>query len=352
MPTPVAQSVSIVSGSTVPLDAVLAFTARTYGPDAHQASADLYRWYYDANPHRTAGEHAVVAVAGNGEVVGLANRLFMRWNVHGPIVTIPGISDLVTDPAHRQGGLGLRLAMRAVQGLEHAFVNGSNPNSSPLFRGLKYQELTGAYWGRALLAPLRAGWRYGLHRVSGVRPGRPPSFRTKIPAGYNATTTPDDDLLDLLATFLNNAPANVKLHWTTEGLRWRFFHPLGPRHVLLFSTGGAGALTAAMLLSMGTRLGLLTARPIAYRCDDGAFPGLLGAALTLCRANGIDVLSAFTFDAAEVRAMEASGLRRQQQAPATFFYHKRRVEAALFSDALVQGAASDLGLEGMGGKGV
>ena len=163
----------------MPLEAVLAFAARAYGPDAHQASADLYRWYYDANPHRPAGEHAIVAVAGNGEVVGLANRLFMRWNVHGPIVTIPGISDLVTDPAHRQGGLGLRLAMRAVQGLEHALVNRVERQQ---LAALPRAEVPGAH-GRVL----GAGAAGPAARRLAVRPaprigrpaGAPPFLRNK-----------------------------------------------------------------------------------------------------------------------------------------------------------------------------
>lgn len=342
------QRVTIRPGSAVPLDAILEFTRRTYGPASHQATERFHRWCYQRNPNRSEElGGAIVAVREDGRVVATVNRLLMAWNVEGVIMPIPAIGDLAVDEEERKGGLGLRMVMRSVQGAQHAFVNGSNPNSSPLFRGLKYQELTGAFWGRLVLAPVRAAARHGLYRAFGRSPGDHTLLTPRTPDGFTATADPTDELLLRLAAFLNAAPATIKPHWDVPSLRWRFFDAEGPRHLLLFAGDTTGTITAAMLLSAGPRHGIHLCRPIAWRCADAAsFSDLLRTAIRLARSSGMDAMAAFSFDPVEAQVMERSGLKRTATAPATFFHHKRRDDAQRFSSPLIQGAVSDMGLEG------
>ncbi len=346
-PTP--PRTTIVPGSEVPLEAILTFARRIYGTHSHQAKEAYYRWS-GANPAHPAATaaHAVVAITATGEVVGLVNRIPMTWLVDGKPQVIPGIGDLSVDEEHRKGGLGLRLIMQSTRGSEHAFVNGSNPNSSPLFRGLKYQEITGAFWGRALLAPVSTSWRYGLYRLTRIGPRPPGPVHAMVHGRFAVTTTPDDALLGRIAGYLNLAPAATKLQWTVDTLRWRFFHPLGPHHLLIHSADRDNTPEAVMVLSIGSRRGLRIGRILAHRCDtEKAFGELLGAAKAIGKTGGVDVLAGFTFAPSEARVMRAAGLHGIRNPPATFFFHKRRIEEPLFQDVLVQGAASDLGLEGI-----
>ncbi|MCB0808002.1 MAG: hypothetical protein KDB96_01880 [Flavobacteriales bacterium] len=339
---PSSPKVSLTTGTKAGVDRILSFTRLTYGADAHQAHEGTLEWMYEACPLVPEGLDALIAAQDEeGHVVGLVNRLYLNWSLEGSIVTMPSIGDLAVSPTHRAGGLGLRLAMAAVRGADHAFVNGSNPNSSPLFRGLRYQELVGAAWYRTILRPVRAGVRLGMHRL-GLRPGaRIPSPGTVD--GYQCTGSPGGSELDALAALLNDHSAPVKPWWDRSLLTWRFFHPKGPRHVLVHDPG----CQAALLLSFGVRRGLRMARPIAYRAqDEDGTRALLQAGMKVSRNMGADVLLAFTFDPAEKRILEDLGARRAPSVPGTFFHHRdRRGNVAMFEQAWVQGAASDLGLE-------
>jgi hypothetical protein len=337
--------VSIVPGTEAGLDAITAFARATYGPHAHQALPAYYRWLYTENPGCERGlDHMLVAVEEGGAVVGFVNRMWLRWTVHGEAMAIPSIGDLALGEAQRKGGLGLRLVLAATRDVDHAFVNGSNPNSSPLFRGLKYQEVTGCVWVRALLRPVSAGLHHGLYRVLGRSRGLPDPVRWEVPAPYRATKAPDAGTMERMCALFNAHPAAVKPLWELDGFAWRFFHPRGPQHVLVHDE----TVHAAMLVSMGLHRGVVVARPIAWRCTDkDRFKPLLGAALALARSAGAEVFAGFTSEPQEAAAMEALGLRRTAEVPGTFFHHRRKAEADRFTDLLVQGAASDLGFDAL-----
>lgn len=337
---------TIVTGLEVDRQAILDFAQRTYGAHAHQARANHLEWSYVQNPHAPDGlGHMLVARTEEGRVAGFVNRFLVDWQVHDRTVAIPAITDLAVDEQDRQGGLGLRLVMSAVKGVEHAFVNGSNAHSSPLFRGLKYQEVPGGWWMRRVLAPLRGGTRLLLHKTLGQVPVTSGFLTTaELASGVRLHDRPDDALLAQVVTLFHTDPAPIKLHWTIEGLRWRFFHPLGPRHLMLSTTTSSGALSSVMLMAAGMQRGIQVCRPVAFRCPDPAhFELLLGTAMRHAKRHGVDACIAFTFDPNEARAMQRLGLARQPVTPATFFHHARRGMPFDPQELRIQGAASDIG---------
>jgi hypothetical protein len=341
---------SLLSGTDVPMERILAFAGRVYGRNAHQAMASFYQWEYTENPNCPNGLGSmIVAVDGSQQVVGFINRVYLTWDVRGEQVTIPALVDFAVDDAHRQGGVGLRLILKSTSDLGHAFINGSNPNSAPVFRSLKYQELEGGQWFRKILSPLRGGLRYALHKIGGGVPASPLRFAQWASSTAHLSAAPDDALLRQLANLLNDGPAQVKPFWTVETLRWRFFHPLGPRHLLIHRSFSDGTMSAALLISCGPVRGLNACRVIAHGCTDPQqFRDLLSEALRMAEGSGVDVFFAFTFERSEADVLAAMGFAEQPRTPNAFFFHKRRKDAELFRSVLVQGAASDLGFEAVG----
>lgn len=341
--------VKIIRGNDAPLAAVLEFCRTVYGPHAHQAMPAYYQWAYDENPNCPEGrESLVIACDEEGRVVGTMNRLLMEWDVKGERMVIPALGDFAVETEHRKGGLGLRMALSSTKGLEHAFVNGSNPHSSPLFRALKYQELQGGRWFRKVLNPVRASTRYLWHRLGGATQPSNLLLAQQAIEGYHVSDSPDQRLLAGLATLLNSAPAAVKLHWTAESVHWRFFHPIGPRHIVFYTADNGGTPTGALFISVGERKGLTVCRLIAHQCSDSAaFAPLLRVAMDLIRRSGTDVFMAFSFNANEANDLMAAGMREQENPPATFFHHRRQANSMDPDEVLVQGAASDLGMEAM-----
>ncbi|MGB3525241.1 MAG: hypothetical protein WBB32_04675 [Flavobacteriales bacterium] len=339
----------IVRGNDAPLASVLSFCRVVYGAHSHQANPEYYQWAYTENPNCPDGlDSMVIACDEAGRVVGTMNRLLMEWEVEGERMVIPALGDFAVDIAHRMGGLGLRMALSSTKGVEHAFVNGSNPHSSPLFRALKYQELKGGKWFRKVYNPLRASRKYLWHRMGGSpRPTHLLLAEQKI-EGLHASASPNDLLLSGLADLLNSANCTVKLHWTADSVWWRFFHPSGPRHIVLYNSAPDGSPTNALLVSVGQRMGLNVCRLIAHQCSDTAqFPHLLRSVMALLRRSGTDAFMAFTFNAKEADDLLAAGMREQKDPPATFFHHRRQTNAMAPHEVLVQGAASDLGMEAM-----
>ncbi len=337
----------IVPATEALLPAIREFAQREYGPNSHQASGSFHQWLYQENPNCPNGlASMVVAVDDAQQVVGFINRVFMTWEVQGEKHSIPAIVDFAVDPDHRQGGLGLRLVLRCTSDIAHAFINGSNPNSAPLFRSLKYQELDGGHWFRKILSPIRAPFRYGLHRINKGMPSPHALLDQQGVAPYATSSDPDHALLQQLAALLNGADADVKLFWTVETLRWRFFHPLGPKHLLVHTSHSDGSLSNAMLISAGPVRGLNVGRLIAHRTKSIAeFAQMLTTVLSLARRAGLDAFLTATGDAQEASVFRDAGATELDTTRGTFFFHKRRDDHELFRHVLVQGAASDLGFE-------
>jgi hypothetical protein len=344
--------VSILRGNGASLASILDFCGKTYGPHAHQATPGYYQWAYNENPNCPDGlDSLVIACDNEGRVIGMMNRLLMEWEVNGDRMVIPALGDFAVDAAHRKGGLGLRMALTSTKGVEHAFVNGSNPHSSPLFRALKYQELKGGRWFRKVLNPVRASCRYIWYRLGGSARPTHRLLAQHVTDGHHVSGSPNDLLLAGLAELLNSASSTVKPYWTASTVRWRFFHPDGPRHIVLYTSDAAGTPTNAMFISAGHRLGLTVCRLIAHQCSDPtSFAHLLNVAIDLLQRSGIDVLMAFTFNTLEANDLIDAGMREQRDPPATFFHHHRKANIMAPEDVHVQGAASDLGMEAMHGS--
>lgn len=342
--------VTVVSGSPAYQASCLNFARREYGKNSYQALASFYKWQYELNPNCPNGLSAMLlAVDESNNVVGFVNRTFMEWSVKGERMIIPAIVDLSVKSTHRNGGVGLRLILKATSECAHAFINGSNANSAPLFRSMKYQQLEDARWFRKILSPVRGALRFGRHKLTGSLPEQHRMFAQRqatVDDRFRTYTEPDAGILNKLTEFLNGAEQEIRPHWTMESVRWRFFDPLGPRHLLLIEDDVNGSAKNAMLISAGPTRGLNICRLVAHRTQNVLdFKNMLAYALRLARSSGVDAFIAFSFDATEADAIAAVGFSKLKQAPGTFFYHKRKKDAEIFQNVLIQGAVSDFGFE-------
>ncbi len=337
----------IITGSAAHLAGVRHLASSMYGAGAHQGKETFHAWCYGHDPHCPPHvEGPVVAVTDDGRVTGMMDKLYMAWNVEGTIMRFPSTCNLAIVPESRKGGLGVRLVLAYMRGEEHVLVSGANAQSAPLYRSLKYQELTGAFWGWRLLAPVRAAWRYGMHRALGREVAMVGDALSGEVGGHPYTSAPDAATLDALALLLNDRPHAVRPHWTAAGLHWRCFHPQGPRHVLVHAPGAQGAMEGALVMAIGRRHGLRTARFIAYNAPGpGRLADLFAAGIAWCRRHDVDVVGVFTLEPHEADLLRRTGFRPRRHPPATFFHHRDR--ARRFDDVLVQGISWDMGLEGM-----
>jgi hypothetical protein len=342
-----AARITVVPGTEDLHTAVLLHARAMHGEHAHQASAGYRHWLYNCAPHVPEGLAAMrVALDEHQQVVGIADRLFLPWVVHGTVERIPALIDLSVRADQRTGGAGVRLILGASGDVQHLFVNGSNTNSAPVFRGLRYQEFTGGFWGRRVLAPIATAWQLARRTVLAA-----PTFafdpgRMLHHLGSDATTNPADGLLEELAALASTDTTPVRPHWTAEILRWRFFHPEGPRHLLLAARSPGGALLHALVATVGTHRGLHVLRPMLH-LGDAALLRTQGAPRLVRAAQraGVHVMAVFAWDSAEADVWRTLGCHARKDTPGTFFHHRKRIDADRFNDIRIPAAASDLGFD-------
>ena len=345
-----APKVTIVPGSAGYLESLFSFARLEYGRSSHQTLASFYNWQYERNPNCPDGlAGLLLAVDEANNVVGFINRTFMEWSINGEIMIIPTLSDLAVKTTYRTGGAGLRLILKATSNCAHAFVNGSNANSTPLFHSLGYQSLDGARWLKKILNPIWGGFRYGWHKLQGGLPKPHQLFaQNRHPDACNIRTyfAPPADTLKQLTEFLNGSEQKIKQHWTIESVRWRFFDPSGPTHLLLIEDNAKGTIINAMVISVGPTRGINVCRLVAHRSQSiSDFHKMLEYSVKVAKVSGVDAFFAFSFDQLEVQAIGSAGFTDAKQSPGTFFYHKRKKDAESFRNVLVQGAGSDYGFE-------
>jgi GNAT superfamily N-acetyltransferase len=342
-----AARITVVPGNEGLHDAVRSHAALMHGAWAHQASARYRHWLYSCAPHVPEGIAAMrVALDEQQRVIGIADRMFLPWMVHGTVERIPALIDLSVREEHRSGGAGVRLILSASTDVSHLYVNGSNANSAPVFRGLRYQELTGAFWGRMVLSPLGTAWKLARQRIA-ASPGAAFDMGRMLPhLDLEATTTPTAAVLNELAALAASDPVPVRPHWTADMLHWRFFHAEGPPHVLLVQRSPARAIQHALIATVGIHRGLHVLRPLLQLGDVRLLRTHTAPTLVREAARaGVHVMAVFAWDTNESQVWRSLGCLERKDVPGTFFQHKRRSDMERFNHVRVPAAASDLGFD-------
>ena len=177
----------------------------------------------------------------------------LNWSLEGSIVTMPSIGDLAVSPTHQAGGLGLLAGhgRRARRGpcLRERIEPGNN---SPLFRGLRYQELVGAAWYRTILQLGPGGVRLGMHRLGA------PAHWIPIPGHGRWLSMPDRRAGANSMPCLVERPSCQLKPGGTDRCSWRFFHRRSASCV-----GARSGCRGGPALSFGVGVACRMARPIA-----------------------------------------------------------------------------------------
>jgi len=311
----------------------------------YQSEESYLRWLYDENPVAPArwGFH-VACVSGN--IVGCVHRLGLEWLVRGESTVVPAIHNLMVEERYRKGA-GLMLILASTSGCRHAFVPGVGPELSPVYEKLGYQQVD-TTWFREVLAPIRGAASIISNRALGPREFRLSVGRLRVAAQlaggrFSIDDRPSDSLLGEIAARMNEEPTvDASPAYSADVLRWRFFHPLGPRHILIHSRVNPGDLFA--VVSLGERNGAILARCVSFRAGDSeGMKSLLLRCRVAAVVAGAHILQIDCAPSPISGLLRRSGARTRGDAPKSFFFHRRRREA--FSSYRFTGLVGDFGLE-------
>lgn len=325
----------------------LDFARESWGEDSYQAKPAYLDWLYRENPAADAGEpDFLLALTERGELAGAIHRMDLPWDINGRIEAVPAAHNLFIREEYRTG-IGLYLLLAMMKEREHVFCPSQVPPLADTLGRLRWQEAS-VRWYRRILSPASAALRLARTRLPGRGLSRRPTATALAPsprnlgAGVHATATPGIEIIEKLSRAMTERLARFreKPHWTPEMIQWRFFHPAGPKHLLVHDQDGE-----YLVISVGQRHGLNTSRIIEGSCaEPEKMAPLVRATEKFLSRQGVHVLLAFTADEQLQAALEGAGWRPLNgHSRKTFFYHRNK--STRFTRYAFNASAGDFGFE-------
>lgn len=317
------------------LDAVLALSRAQYGADAYQADPRYFDWLYSDNPWGR-GTHDCLVADQDGQVVGAIHRMVLAAHGGGENKVVLSLQNHFMTPQARSGA-GMLLLKRATRNGDVAFSPGVQGRLAESYRRLGYTEIAG-FWFTLPVNVIRMVRDIALLRLKSysafhVRVGR---LAIRFPK-LIVTHDPPAELLDALATAMTTSVAPdgaVRIAWSRDAVRWRYFAHCGPRHVLVHCPRRGGMA----VLAFGIRRGVRVMR--IMEMHDGSGTGFINHVMHVARAAGAGLAMAFTTRPELARAYESVGFRRRENGTSSF------VSSAI--PVSFDAAATDVGLEAFG----
>jgi hypothetical protein len=311
--------------------ALLSLSRRQFGADAYQAQPRYLDWLYRANPASQGPSDCFVADQ-DGVPAGCIHRMMLPLTIAGEPGMLASLQNHFMVP-HARSGAGMMLLRRAVRDVALGFSPGVAGKLGDVYRRLGYKEVP-SYW---LARPLSLA-RAALQKAVAGRLARKPVDIGRLRRRHAAlaiTASPDEEEVIALSERMwrAGADAGAGVAWRPDLVRWRYFDPAGPHHVLVRRPDG----TATAVFSLGPRGGLVVARLMECHGDvDDAFHRDV---LRVMRSAGAAAALCYTQDAQLADALESRGWRSRGSSVASF---------ATRDAGLVLGAgATDVGLEAL-----
>jgi hypothetical protein len=315
------------------IDALLRFYGEMYGADSYQASRRYIDWLYSENPVGRGIGDCIVALE-QGAIVGSVHRMRLPCVTPSGAATLASLQNHVVSPRLR-GGAGIMLLQKAVKGEQLTLSPGVSGRLGEAYRRLGYDEVP-SYWLMRVLQPFRA-IAQRVARALGASQRLRLSDRSMRRAGSGkvlATLTPSPEQLTRIASALVNQARDqpgAYVPWDAELVRWRYFSPLGPRHVLVEKPHSQ----AWAVLSYGVKSRLNVVRLLEQdSAGDSRFPSDV---VRVARRMGASLGLSYTTRRSVKEQLLAAGWRLRRNPPSSF---------TLGSGGLsVSGAATDVGFE-------
>lgn len=327
------------------LESYFDFARRNWGELCYQSKQEYLDWLYKKNPAGSSEQDFLIAINDSGQVIGSIHKMNIPWQLNNETVIVPAIHNLLVEEKYRTGN-GLFLITASLKGAENIFIPGVNPPLSDAYKMLRSQELHIKQY-RRILRPLAGSYRYLRAKLLN-NTGRKILFSSSFSnqqGSINYTFNPDQTILEQAVSSLQNNAVNYqqKLSWNSELLRWRFFDPQGPKHLMIYNDDQQ--TLDFLIVSIGQRKGLTVARLIESAVtDEQTFKDLYRQLSSLLTQLKVDLLFAYSIENTNEHYYKSVGLSPlENQKTTSFIYHKDK--ELNFDKLSLSVAAGDYGLE-------
>ena len=326
------------------------FANKNWGNFCYQGRRDYLQWLYDENPNKNKkATDFLLAVSEGGRVVGCVHKMRISWKVRKRLIDTPSIHDLMVEENYRHG-IGLKLIWNALIAEEHAFIPGTKtPMADVMYNKIFKSQNIKIGWYRKILSYIRTVPQVCLNRLFFLKNDNFIINYHKLNklknncSKFNILINPDNSIIDKIIlhddrdNFTTECP-----NWDRENIKWRFFHPLGPKHILIYY--GSDTIDNFIIFSIGPRKGLIIARIIEIKAKNSIIlKSMLHFTITIIKKLNGHVLDIISSDNNINQMLKSIGWNIMQSPPKTFLYHKNKED--IFLNPVFHGSAGDCGFE-------
>jgi len=255
----------------------------------------------------------------------------------------------VISEKYRKQWFGIKMLRFSFSKENHVLVPGVARDQGNLYKFLGCQQVSSC-WYRKILTPVKGAFFLGLKKVLNFN--IPSAYFTSSEfknvkhqsQAFKVTIDPSEIIIKKIISQLNKKPSDtLSVYWTLELFRWRFFHPSGPKHLLVYKDSEHD-IEDFLILSLGPRRGLNVARVVEMEASSSeVLKHLMQTAERIIIIFRGHILLVFSSSQKMNDMLHELKYKLVKNSPNTYFYHKNKND--LFQSFSFNGSAGDFGFE-------
>lgn len=254
--------------------AYLEFARAAWGNNSVQADQSFLAWLYEENPNSRGMERDLLVLVDGNRIVGAFHRMRIPWRIDGKRRIVPSVHDLFVCSSYRtiKGEQylvppGVQVMLAALERETHVALFGLGEVADKIYERMRNPAVR-VFWLEKIRSRANAATQMVASRLGwSVRSGR--QINRGITKACNLEVVrivgPSQD--ELIEALTITPAARTYPDWDLASYRWRFFHKLGPRNVLLLARRNR-TLSGRAVVSIGLKNGVVVARVVELVFQD------------------------------------------------------------------------------------
>jgi hypothetical protein len=254
--------------------AYLEFARAAWGNNSVQADQSFLAWLYKENPNTLGMERDLLALVDGNKIVGAFHRMRVPWRIDSKRLIVPSVHDLFVRSSHRtiKGEQclvppGVQVMLAVLERETHVALFGLGEVADKIYERMRNPAVR-VFWLEKIRSRANAATQMVASRLGwSVRIGRQIKRRITKASDFEVLRIlgPTHDELVEALTITPGAPTYPD--WDLASYRWRFFHELGPRNILLLARRNRMPSGRAVV-SIGLKNGVVVARVVELVFQD------------------------------------------------------------------------------------
>jgi hypothetical protein len=261
--------------------AYLEFARAAWGNNSVQADQSFLAWLYKENPNTRGIERDLLVLVDGNKIVGAFHRMRIPWRIDSKRLIVPSVHDLFVRSSHRTvrgeqclAPPGMHVMLAALEKETHVALFGLGEVADKIYGRMRNPTVP-VFWLEKFRSRAKAGMQMVASRLGRpVRIDRQINRRITKASDFEVSRIVDPAPDELVEALTITPAAPTYPDWDLASYRWRFFHELGPRNILLLARRNR-TLSGRAVVSVGLKNGVSVARVVELVFQDTECLGAL-----------------------------------------------------------------------------